>query len=178
MSLTKARAQEQFKFNLWIYWEHFWKCVSQELQCNILWYFYVSHLIVKIHFFPTVHKLPLPQWVQNLWEKFEKEYNSLRWAIWSIDLLFVCIYVCLLIIYSMDVLSCFLDPHFKFSEFFQNHFQIRDIIVEFWRSVPALTLKLLSDPLVVAAIERCDQIIYRNMNGLLLPHVLVPLPSG
>lgn len=71
--------------------------------------------------------------------------------------------------HAVRLLDCVLRAEF---------YQIRDIIVEFWRSIPALTLKLLSDPLVVAAIERCDQIIYRNMNGLLLPHVLVPLPSG
>ncbi|XP_022340249.2 regulatory factor X 4-like [Crassostrea virginica] len=71
--------------------------------------------------------------------------------------------------HAVRLLDCVLRAEF---------YQVKDIIGDFWRSVPLSTLTLLSVPLVVAAIERCDQIIYRTMNGLLLPRLLSPLPKG
>ncbi|XP_048747396.2 transcription factor RFX4-like [Ostrea edulis] len=107
-----------------------------------------QELLPLLQNFPTCQDLGLPESENQVLEEFLN--LTYRW-------------------HAVRVLDCILRAEF---------YQVKDIIGEFWGSVPAPTLSLLSVPLVLAAIERCDQIVYRIISDILLPHVLTPLPTG
>ncbi|XP_061183525.1 transcription factor RFX4-like [Saccostrea echinata] len=107
-----------------------------------------QELLPLLHSFPTCKDLGLPETENQVVEEFLD--LTYRW-------------------HAVRILDCILRAEF---------YQIKDIICEFWRSVPISTLSALSVPLVVAAIERCDQILYRTINGILLPQILTLLPTG
>ncbi|XP_021374028.1 transcription factor RFX4-like [Mizuhopecten yessoensis] len=74
-------------------------------------------------------------------------------------------------VHSLEILECVLVAHF---------YQVRDVIVEFWRKLPLqfITSSLMTYPVVMEAIVEYDHLTYRAICNILMPDPVQPTPSG